>query len=177
MISDQLRVLLENQVKSYFLNSELKSASITSEDATVFFYNRLSLILLGGADFRMLIKIHSNESDIAVMAKEALGEGGDIAAVDFVKELANVLGGSVKRAMESAELQVGLSLPLSIRGFDELFSEKTDGNLSGFYKIGAGSQDFVIQVQVELLSPEAKAQFEKIQFTSGDESSGALEFL
>lgn len=177
MISEQLRVLLENQVKSYFINSEIKSAAISQEEATVYFYNRLSLILLGGPDFRMLVKIHSNESDIAVMAKEALGEGADIAAVDFMKELANVLGGSVKRAMESADLQVGLSLPLSIRGFDELFSENTEGNLSFFYKISSGSQDFIIQIQVELLSPEARTQFERIQFTSGNDSSGSLEFL
>lgn len=177
MLSDQLRALIENQVQSYFMNSDVKSLSISPEEATVYFYNRLSLILLGGADFRMLIKIHSNESDVAIMAKEALGAGDEVATVDFVKELANVLGGSVKRAIEAAELQVGLSLPLSIRGFDELFSEKTDENLSGFYRIYSGSQDFVIQVQVELLSPDARAQFEKIQFTSGDDSSGSLEFL
>ena len=178
MSSEQIGKLLESQIRTYFDNPEVRVESIEAKDARIFFYNHLSLILIGGGDFRMLLKIFSNKSDIYKMAETALGEiRSESAIVDFMKELANVLGGSIKRSMEASELQVGLSLPLSIKGFDELFSDQSRAAIQDVFQVSCQGQIFAVQVQVEFLTVEAKGQYDKIKFSSGDDSSGDLEFL
>jgi CheY-specific phosphatase CheX len=47
-------------------------------------------------------------------------------AKDFIKEFCNLSAGYLKKIFEDQAIDVGISLPLVIRGFDEVFFEKKE---------------------------------------------------
>lgn len=178
-ITQRMSDIIFEQVKAYFLNSSLESLS-TDDHKEIFFYSRLSLILVANADFRLLIKVHCNESDVRTLAKEALQyveQGRDDGLTDFIKELTNLLGGALKRTLEVSRIQIGLSLPLMIRGFDELFSEKIASTESSIFSFGRNGQKIVVQVQLDYLTDKAKGLLSQVDFSVGSDSSGGFEFL
>lgn len=153
---------------------------VTEKSENIYFYNWMSLILVANTDFRLLIKIHCNETDVRKMANEALqvvDTSSKQAMIDFVKELTNLLGGAVKRSIEASSIQCGLSLPLLIKGFDELFSERTATADRAFYNLSTSGENFIIQIHFELLNDKASEILSQVKFSVGSESSGGFEFL
>jgi hypothetical protein len=63
----------------------------------------MALILIANSDFRILLKVHCNGSDVKSLAAKALELTGtsDEGLPDFIKELANLLGGAIKRTLSA----------------------------------------------------------------------------
>jgi hypothetical protein len=68
---------------------------VLSERGSELFYRHMALILIANSDFRILLKVHCNGSDVKSLAAKALELTGtsDEGLPDFIKELANLLGG------------------------------------------------------------------------------------
>lgn len=178
-VTHRMKDIISEQVRSYFSNSSLNIQMIENKEETLFL-NRMALILVANSDFRLLIKVHCNECDIKSLAKEAL-QFSDVdlntGLIDFIKELTNLLGGALKRSLESANLQIGLSLPLMIRGFDELFSEASSQSEVTVFSLGTPSQRILVQVQIDYLTEKSKETLEQVNFSSASDAGGGFEFL
>ncbi len=83
----------------------------------------MSLILGAGRDMRITFKCH-------FMSEDGPGFGRGLAEVsslteerilDFFKEFCNLTMGGLKILLENNQIQIGTSLPLVTRGFDEVF--------------------------------------------------------
>lgn len=85
----------------------------------------MSLILISGRALRVTLKAHFMSADAKVLACEVYGkkpEEIEVAqASDFIKEFSNLSGGALKKAMEGDDSPLGISLPLVMRGADEIF--------------------------------------------------------
>lgn len=90
--------------------------------------NRMSLILVSGESLRITFKLHYNLDEVKAIAYGAYGKGSpgelsDKQAIDFMKELCNLSAGELVKIFEANNLPLGMSLPLSARGFYEIFAD------------------------------------------------------
>lgn len=92
-----------------------------TERTSAIMYNEWMVgIMLAGPSLRTLLKLHFNHPTMAQLciSNEALKIN------DQMKEICNVLAGTLKTNLEKAGFQVGISLPFVASGLDEyLFSE------------------------------------------------------
>ena len=90
--------------------------------------NNMVFILASGEPVRVTFKAHFNIDTAKDLAFRVFG--GDSAAtisekraVDYFKEYSNLVAGSVVTLFEKIEIELGISLPLSTRGFYEVFAD------------------------------------------------------
>ncbi|MBG08136.1 MAG: hypothetical protein CME68_05220 [Halobacteriovoraceae bacterium] len=92
----------------------------------------MALILVSGKALRMTLKVHFNIKSSKKMASPIYGKTPEKLEVrqakDFIKEFCNLSAGSIKKIFEDQSVDVGISLPLVIRGFDEVFFERQNKN-------------------------------------------------
>ena len=71
----------------------------------------------------MTFKIQFAIKDARNFAKSNLNtkEISNSHSKDFIRELCNVIAGYLKHTLSENNIQVGISLPLLARGFDDLF--------------------------------------------------------
>ena len=88
----------------------------------------MALILVSGKALRVTLKVHFNIKSSKKMASPIYGKSPEKLEVrqakDFIKEFCNLSAGYIKKIFEDQSVDVGISLPLVIRGFDEVFFEK-----------------------------------------------------
>lgn len=175
-----LNELILNQVKTYFLNQKITIKKLDNYLNKIFFKEWMSIILLAGSQFRIIFKVHYNNSDIICLGKDSLTIAeinSEQTLKDHMKEFTNQLGGSVKRALESGQIQCGLSLPLLTHSFDDLFSVKSEKSHQFFYLLEEKSNEFIVQVYLEYLKTEILNKIDSVNLSHGSESGGGLEFL
>ena len=89
---------------------------------------RMLLILVSGKALRITFKVHFNIKSTKKMASPIYGKSPEKIEIrqakDFIKEFCNLSAGYIKKIFEDQSLDVGISLPLVIRGFDEVFFER-----------------------------------------------------
>ena len=97
------------------------TAEFTTVESGVFGH-WMSLILIAGANLRLTFKVHYTHPVIRKMASGILGASAtDAAVADFMREYCNLTGGAGKTLLEAKQVNMGLSLPLVTRAFDEVF--------------------------------------------------------
>jgi CheY-specific phosphatase CheX len=88
----------------------------------------MALILVSGKALRITFKVHFNIKSTKKMASPIYGKSPEKIEIrqakDFIKEFCNLAAGYIKKIFEDQSLDVGISLPLVIRGFDEVFFER-----------------------------------------------------
>ena len=88
----------------------------------------MALILVSGKALRMTLKVHFNIKSSRKMASPIYGTTPEKLEIrqakDFIKEFCNLSAGYIKKIFEDQSVDVGISLPLVIRGFDEVFFER-----------------------------------------------------
>lgn len=177
---------IHDQAKAYLGNNQITISGL-SNDSDIYLTNWMSMILIANSDFRIVVKIHYNDSDMQALAKSVL-KSDEIKITkktnvttsyleDFAKEFANLLGGSIKRSLDMCQFNNGLSLPLLVRGFDDLFSIPTVMSESYSRRLSDSGKSFIIQLYVEFLTSEAKAKLEQQQLQNPLSGSGEFEFL
>ena len=178
-IAHKLSDILTDQLRVYFSNNEI-NATTSNDGRDIYFNQWLSLILIANSDFRILIKTYFNDSTVRELAPDALkiAQISDHQGLgDYMKELSNLFGGAVKRSLEASAISCGLSLPLIIYGFDELFAERLETADCAFIKLGRKGFEITVQVHFEFLNLQVKEILSKINFSVSKESSGGFEFL
>ena len=82
----------------------------------------MALISISADQFHITFKIQfSMDTARNLVAKSNKSTISDSYSKDFIRELCNVIGGNIKFAFEQNDMNVGISLPLLCRGFDDLF--------------------------------------------------------
>ena len=88
-----------------------------------------ALILISGTSIRVTFRVYFSTATAKHLASGAYSTAeDDIAsdqAYDFMKEFCNLCAGRVKLLLIGNDLQVGISLPLVTRGFDQVFEEES----------------------------------------------------
>jgi hypothetical protein len=93
--------------------------------------NWMSIILVTGDALRVTLKLHFSLRDAKGLSLEVYGakdpsEISDTQAIDFIKELSNLLAGYLIQAFEAIKIPMGISLPLCTRGFYEVFADYSE---------------------------------------------------
>ncbi len=82
----------------------------------------MALISISADHFHITFKIQfSMDTARNLVAKSDKSTISNSYAKDFIRELCNVIGGDIKFAFVQNNMDVGISLPLLCRGFDDLF--------------------------------------------------------
>lgn len=185
--SDVLFSFMHDQAKSYLGNPNISIAPLENQKS-IYLMNWMAMILVANADFRIAVKIHYHDTDLINLAQSVLALD-EISATssknvssssciqDFAKEFANLLGGTIKRSLDHSRLNNGLSLPLLVRGFDDLFSQpsnRSETHCRVFFEKG---KKFIIQLYVEFLNSQAKEFLQNQNLIDPNAGSGEFEFL
>jgi len=175
-ISGMLSEFFQKQVPS----EKLKIQAVPKQDLA--FSEHMVIMLLTNAQIRMFLKIHFHmeiaKRLAAVRQNRKWHDVPDKVALDFMKELCNVLGGRLKRKIAHLELELGQSIPLDLEGFCEIFFD--DVNWTSHTLVFAISNALLnihVSAQYEITGQEAKDKL--AAFTEDGQSSDEddIEFL
>lgn len=102
--------------------------------------NEMVLLSVSGPALQLLFKIHFNYQQAQSQLKQNVHKGSAplaIKDIDYMKELGNQLCGAFCRKLASHDIDAGLSIPLSTRGYYEAYADYTD-KVSPIIKFGEG---------------------------------------
>lgn len=143
-----------------------------------------SLILVSGNDYRITFKVHFPVINCKGLVAQSGAESDDLQnelkikmqVFDYLKEFCNYYAGSLKRAFSDANVNMGISLPILTRGFDEVFFPRANFNSSFevYWKMKNSIAEFKCSLFLEATNVE-KLKSLSIKLDSSDE--GEIEFL
>ncbi|MES2674894.1 MAG: hypothetical protein V4660_11695 [Pseudomonadota bacterium] len=148
---------------------------------------QMILIVISGAELRVLFKIHFNNSESdrlrRIKFRTPITDERIAAAktLDYMKELTNQVCGRICRIFQRNDLVLGMCIPLSMHGFYELYTDYTldDGKLKKFgdaWKINGDFGSLVCTSYVEIMEPTAVTNLQYVdEEVSNDDDE--LEFL
>ena len=149
--TDKLEVSTRNKVK-------FTKETFTTD--TVVHGKWLAMILLCGPDLEITFKVHYNSSvGRNLLSRSAGKEPTEIPhekVQDFFREVCNTCAGELKSILTKQEVVIGLSLPLSVRGSDQvMFTQRDDYfDNSHFWHVKSDAGYLVCSVHVELINPD-----------------------
>ncbi len=109
----------------------------------------LCLIQLSHQDFRLIFKCHFGEPLCAHLLKKPLTQENIDSCFDQVRELSNLVIGGVKAGL--GDMRLGVSLPLILGGFDEMFLRPPADKMRLHHIWGYRSEKFSIYFSVEAM--------------------------
>lgn len=148
---EKLFTLMHNtslvQFNNYCAANDFQKYSIDTKQ-TKLHAHWISFILVASKPLKITLKTHYAIEDIkSLVAKTLCKEKADInddQVTDFMKEFCNLCAGNVKKQLLK-HVEMGISLPLIARGFDEIFMPAEKENLfKDYWKLQ--SQSFGITV-------------------------------
>lgn len=135
---------------------------------------QMTLIVISSAELRTLIKIHFNGSEADQLRRikfsDPLITNEQVVAaktLDYMKELTNQVCGRVCQIFQRNNLTLGMCIPLSMRGFYEIYSDYTpqDGALKKFgqaWKIKGDFGSLVFTAYTEIMNITAVSHLQFI---------------
>ncbi len=144
------------------------------------FSENMVIMLLTNSQVRMFLKIHFHldtaRNLIASRQKKSTQDITERMAVDFMKEMVNVLGGLLKRRIAHLKMEMGQSIPLDLEGYSEIFFHDVNWESQTLaFLVGHPEVQFHVSAQYEITGEEAarklqgftdekKAEEEDIEF-------------
>jgi|GEM_PF-3514613 CheY-specific phosphatase CheX len=134
VVKETLKQVIRGRVENTIVRaSALKNHSlqeVTNADDFLFGH-WMSLILVSGSAIRIILKVHFDTGTarrmLANKLKRKFEDIDDRMAMDHMREMCNLMAGSLKAALTDAGIITGISIPLVTSGFDEaVFSDKVD---------------------------------------------------
>jgi CheY-specific phosphatase CheX len=134
VVKDTLKQVIRGRVENTIVRaSALKNHSLqeVANSDDFLFGHWMSLILVSGSAIRVILKVHFDTGTarrmLANKLKKKLEDIDDRMAMDHMREMCNLMAGSLKAALTDAGIITGISIPLVTSGFDEaVFSDKVD---------------------------------------------------
>ncbi len=134
------QAILSNLGDMFRRNSELQFSGffdlkgVTASEHAVptsrVFGHLFGAVIVQGIDFRLTIKLHSDMRPLLPLCARNMQTSADKISEkmvrDFLRELANLLGGAMRTDLAKCKVNAGLSLPFSSRGFDEVFFDSKE---------------------------------------------------
>lgn len=148
---------------------------------------RITLIVISAPEITVIFKIHFNTEQAQYLRRLKFPDAGDEAAMavqnaDYMKELTNQMCGRICRVFQQSQLALGMSIPLAMHGFYELYTDYTpsDSLLKKFGHAWQLQGDFGVitcTAQIDVVDANAvvNLQLEEEQTAADDE--GEVEFL
>ena len=136
----------------------------------------MSLISISSAQFHITFKIQfSMDTARNLVAKNDKSTISNSYSKDFIRELCNVIGGDIKFAFVQNNMNVGISLPILCRGFDDLFfaSSERKSSLSDRWSL-VHDVDVIYCSSVMNITGDLKLQE---NFGESSSSTGDVEFF
>ncbi len=133
-VKEMFRTASADELKRIINAAELKPDSNLPFQGPVYGH-LLTFILLAGSSMRASLKIFYGTTEARKFTKAKFKKDdsqiSEVLVADFMKEFANLVAGAVKRTLGTVDVSVGLGLPLTTRGFDDVFA--SDGLTEGVY--------------------------------------------
>lgn len=148
---------------------------------------QMILIVISGAELRVLFKIHFNSSESDQLRRlkfsNPIADERIAAAktLDYMKELTNQVCGRICRIFQRNDVVLGMCIPLSMHGFYELYTDYTpdEGKLKKFgqaWRIKGDFGSLACTAYVEIMEPTAVTNLQYVdEEVSNDDDE--LEFL
>lgn len=145
----------------------------------------MAFILVAGEALRITFKVHFNARTARELAFRIFGRAGadeisEAQAIDFFKEYANLVGGSLVAMSGEIGIHLGISLPLSTRGFYEVFADYAEKHapvttFCDFWQLSVDGKTVFCSAQFELLE---MAMLDGLaSYVIAEESDGEMDFL
>jgi len=143
----------------------------------------MSLILIVSRSLRLTFKTHYLTTTASFLTHQ-LVKGGELVsqrqAIDFMKEYCNLTAGGIKRVLEFVGYPAGISLPVSCRGFDDIFYPKPSNSLGkeAAWDLIVGDKNVTCSVTVEIFDTTELAKIVDVKLDDPALfKSGSVEFL
>lgn len=142
----------------------------------------IATVLLTSPELRIVFKVHFNPEQIRAYRQHKLGSSDDMTdkqLIDYVKELANQMGGRVCRVMDTHQIAMGMSVPLCTRGIYEIYADYQSkaGSINKFgdlWQLVGPFQTLYCSCYIEMLS---KQDFSEVKSCDEAAQEGELDFL
>lgn len=165
-------------------HSKIEDIELAEPDADVpVFGHWMGIILLSGPDLRVTFKVHYGSRKVRALAASAIGQAAKELSLnqiaDFMREYCNMTAGHLKGFLDRGGLEVGISLPLIIRGFDEIFFSAQDGKrvFGEMWKLHYAEAELTCSASVEVFEPAALYKVPKDVALEEETEEGAVDFL
>ncbi|HYX35263.1 MAG: hypothetical protein M3Q07_22405 [Pseudobdellovibrionaceae bacterium] len=175
-ITAMLSEFFQKQVPS----EKLSINAIPKKDLA--FSEHMVIMLLSNAQIRMFLKIHFHIDQAkrlaAVRQHKKWDDVPDKVAIDFMKELCNVLGGRLKRKIAHLQLELGQSIPLDLEGFCEIFFEDVNWSSQTLvFRVSNPQLQVMVSAQYEITGQEARQKLTTLSEADKGEEEDDIEFL
>lgn len=185
VVQDRLKQVIRGRIENTIVRaSALKNHSVVevANPDDFLFGHWMSLILVSGSAIRVILKLSFDTATARIILANKLNKKfediDERIAMDQMREMCNLMAGSLKAAFTEAGIITGISIPLITSGFDEaVFSDKVDpGKILDVWKIVWESGELTCSTASDVLSWNdfKNLQIEKAQAEDGD---GEGEFL
>jgi CheY-specific phosphatase CheX len=144
------------------------------------YHHWLGVILLAGTPLRITLKtFFSSRTVSSIMAprlKMRPEEVNPSLTHDFMREYENRLAGSIKRILGEADINLGISLPLVTRGFDEVFSKSSPSETRSQWSLQEGERTFTLSMGITVLDGETVGRYQFVPSNTCPQED-EMEFL
>jgi CheY-specific phosphatase CheX len=155
-----------NRLKGYSQH-EFTSAK-TSENKFQCTYKSLVLILVVSPSFYQSLKLFFNPDTCSLLLnklfpKKKLSEmDQEKLCIDLFKEVANLSAGFIKKKLEDAGHSSDISLPICLRGYDDLFSHQGSyiSSATDSWIFSSGSTQIMFSATTHQMTPDFKANID-----------------
>ena len=115
---DYLQKVSKQALKG-FTNREFEARQATGESLT--YYQYLASVIIGASENKILLTVHFWEDDAAVLTNDPRKMLEKSVKLDIFKEYLNIFSSRIKNAASQAGLDVGISLPFTVPGYQSCF--------------------------------------------------------
>jgi hypothetical protein len=146
------------------------------------FGHLLTFIMLVGPAFRVSLKIFYGINEARRFSKARFSnletQLDDRIVFDFMKDFANLAAGAVKRSLGKIDLSVGIGLPLTTRGFDDVFAADglADGVYTDSWSLKSDQGEIICMLSLKVLE-DAKVAGIRWSPDQAVEETSEMEFL
>lgn len=121
----------------------------------------MAMILVCGADLEVTLKVHYDSQVgrllLSAASKKDVNDIDPCRIQDFFREYCNTCAGELKAILAKQNISVGLSLPLSLRGSDQIvFAQQGEyANKSKLIKVESDFGSFACSTHLEIINRDA----------------------
>lgn len=167
------------QLGSQSKNQNVRIQQLASDESVHSHF--MCIILVSGPALKITFKSHFKSAAARTLSSPIYSLPEDkiteVQALDFFRELNNLTAGSIKHVLNIQNIDVGLSLPIITRGFDEIFfpRQKSSQHFHDCWQLVSPHTNFICTSTIEL--------FEDVDLSKIDDKfdgslhSGDVEFF
>ena len=193
-LKDKLKSLLRHAALARLKNHAAVEAEAEARELGAAFRpgrilaSNMVFILVSGDALRLTFKVHFETRTAKQLAFAVFGGASPAAisqaqATDYVKEYANLVAGSMVTLLAQCGVELGISLPLSTRGFYEVFSDYAEKHhpivaFSDFWELRVDDKTLHCSAQIELLNQRQLAGLAAYEIVEeADRDDAEMDFL